>query len=68
MASECPVAAPIEASSLVGLIAAAAIPLFGLGSGATPVTVAGVLVEVPVMLSAVRIVTGRRGWYEARAA
>jgi len=27
--------------------------------------VVGVLIEVPVMLSLVRIVNGTRGWYEA---
>lgn len=43
---------------------AAAISLFGLGSGAALATVVGVLVEVPVMLSVVRIVTKTRRWYE----
>jgi arsenite transporter len=37
----------------------------GLDSGAALATVVGVLVEVPVMLSVVRIVKATRGWYEA---
>ena len=45
---------------------AAAISLFGFQSGAALATVVGVLVEVPVMLSVVRIVLATRGWY-ARA-
>ena len=40
------------------------ISLFGLNSGAALATVVGVLVEVPVMLSVVRIVKSSRGWYE----
>ena len=43
---------------------AGAIALFGFQSGAT---VVGVLVEVPVMLSVVRIVLRTRNWYEHRA-
>ena len=39
--------------------------LFGFQSGAALATVVGVLVEVPVMLSVVRIVRASRGWYEA---
>ena len=31
-------------------------------------TVVGVLIEVPVMLSVVKIVTGTRAWYECGAA
>jgi ACR3 family arsenite transporter len=42
---------------------AAAIVLFGFQSGAALATVVGVLVEVPVMLSVVRIVLRTRGWY-----
>jgi ACR3 family arsenite transporter len=38
--------------------------LFGFNSGAALVTVVGVLVEVPVMLSVVRITTAIRAWYE----
>ena len=47
---------------------AAAIALFGFQSGAALATVVGVLVEVPVMLSVVRIVLRTRGWYEYRSA
>jgi ACR3 family arsenite transporter len=64
------VAAPgalIGASNFFELAVAAAISLFGLHSGAALATVVGVLVEVPVMLSVVKIVTATRGWYEARA-
>ena len=46
---------------------AAAISLFGFESGAALATVVGVLIEVPVMLSVVRIVNGTRGWYERGA-
>ena len=46
------------------LAVAAAISLFGFKSGAALATVVGVLVEVPVMLSVVRIVNRTRGWYE----
>ncbi|MBI5136665.1 MAG: ACR3 family arsenite efflux transporter [Nitrospirae bacterium] len=63
------VAAPsalIGASNFFELAVAAAIGLFGLGSGAALATVVGVLVEVPVMLSVVRIVNATRGWYERR--
>jgi arsenite transporter len=38
--------------------------LFGFNSGAALATVVGVLVEVPVMLSVVRITTAIKGWYE----
>jgi len=44
----------------------AAIALFGCQSGAALATVVGVLVEVPVMLSVVRIVLWSRGWYQRR--
>jgi ACR3 family arsenite transporter len=63
------VAAPsalIGASNFFELAVAAAISLFGFQSGAALATVVGVLVEVPVMLSVVSIVTATRGWY-ARA-
>ena len=43
---------------------AAAISIFGLSSGAALATVVGVLIEVPVMLSVVRLVRRSRGWYE----
>lgn len=61
------VAAPsalIGASNFFELAVAAAIALFGFNSGAALATVVGVLVEVPVMLSVVRIVNATRGWYE----
>ena len=61
------VAAPsalIGASNFFELAVATAISVFGIGSGAALATVVGVLVEVPVMLSVVRIVNGTKGWYE----
>lgn len=58
-------AALIGASNFFELAVAAAISLFGLNSGAAIATVVGVLVEVPVMLSVVRIVKATRPWYEA---
>jgi ACR3 family arsenite transporter len=60
-------AALIGASNFFELAVAAAISIFGLNSGAALATVVGVLVEVPVMLSVVRIVKASRGWYEAGA-
>ena len=65
------VAAPsalIGASNFFELAVAAAIALFGFDSGAALATVVGVLVEVPVMLSVVKIVNTTRGWYERGAA
>lgn len=65
------VAAPsalIGASNFFELAVAAAISLFGFSSGAALATVVGVLVEVPVMLSVVKIVNISRGWYEQKAA
>jgi len=62
------VAAPsalIGASNFFELAVAAAIVLFGFNSGAALATVVGVLVEVPVMLSVVKIVNRTKGWYEA---
>jgi len=56
----------IGASNFFELAVAAAISLFGFESGAALATVVGVLVEVPVMLSVVHIVTASRGWYERR--
>jgi ACR3 family arsenite transporter len=41
--------------------------MFGLGSGAALATVVGVLVEVPVMLSVVRIARATKPWYEGSA-
>jgi ACR3 family arsenite transporter len=61
-------AALIGASNFFELAVAAAISLFGLDSGAALAAVVGVLVEVPMMLSVVRIVRATRGWYEAGAA
>jgi ACR3 family arsenite transporter len=54
----------IGASNFFELAVAAAISLFGFESGAALATVVGVLIEVPVMLSVVRIVNSSRGWYE----
>jgi ACR3 family arsenite transporter len=65
------VAAPsalIGASNFFELAVAAAISLFGFKSGAALATVVGVLIEVPVMLTVVKIVNATRGWYEAGAA
>jgi ACR3 family arsenite transporter len=61
------VAAPsalIGASNFFELAVATAIVLFGVDSGAALATVVGVLVEVPVMLSVVRITNATRAWYE----
>ena len=61
------VAAPsalIGASNFLELAVATAISVFGIGSGAALATVVGVLVEVPVMLSVVRVVNRTKGWYE----
>jgi ACR3 family arsenite transporter len=58
----------IGASNFFELAVAAAISLFGFNSGAALATVVGVLIEVPVMLSVVRIVNASRGWYERGAA
>jgi ACR3 family arsenite transporter len=59
----CP-SALIGASNFFELAVAAAIALFGFQSGAALATVVGVLVEVPVMLSVVRLVLKSRAWYE----
>ena len=64
------VAAPsalIGASNFFELAVATAISLFGFTSGAALATVVGVLVEVPVMLSVVRIANATRGWYDRGA-
>ncbi|WBW96669.1 ACR3 family arsenite efflux transporter [Oceanirhabdus sp. W0125-5] len=61
------IAAPasmIGASNFFELAVAVAISLFGLQSGATLATVVGVLVEVPVMLTLVKIANNTRGWFE----
>jgi ACR3 family arsenite transporter len=57
----------IGASNFFELAVAAAISLFGFHSGAALATVVGVLIEVPVMLSVVRIVNASRPWYERGA-
>ncbi|MFO1087588.1 MAG: ACR3 family arsenite efflux transporter [Reyranellaceae bacterium] len=65
------VAAPsalIGASNFFELAVAAAISLFGFSSGAALATVVGVLIEVPVMLSVVKIVNASKGWYDSGAA
>jgi arsenical-resistance protein len=60
------IAAPagmIGASNFFELAVATAISLFGLQSGAALVTVVGVLVEVPVMLTLVKIANDTRKWF-----
>jgi ACR3 family arsenite transporter len=57
----------IGASNFFELAVAAAISLYGFESGAALATVVGVLIEVPVMLSVVRIVNGSKTWYERGA-
>lgn len=64
------VAAPcalIGTSNFFELAVAVAIGLFGLNSGAALVTVVGVLVEVPVMLSLVAVSNRTRESFERRA-
>ncbi len=56
----------IGASNFFELAVATAIALFGFESGAALATVVGVLIEVPVMLAAVRVVNSTRSWYERR--
>ena len=61
------IAAPsalIGASNFFELAVAVAISLFGLQSGATLAVVVGVLVEVPVMLSVVKISNRTRHWFD----
>jgi len=63
------IAAPggmIGASNFFELAVAVAISLFGLNSGAALATVVGVLVEVPVMLTLVRIANNTRGWFNTK--
>ena len=62
----CP-SALIGASNFFELAVAVAISLFGFQSGAALATVVGVLIEVPVMLSVVKLVARTRHWYEAAA-
>ena len=62
------VAAPcalIGTSNFFELAVAVAIGLFGLNSGAALVTVVGVLVEVPVMLSLVAFANRTKGWFSS---
>ncbi len=56
----------IGASNFFELAVATAIALFGFESGAALATVVGVLIEVPVMLAAVKVINASRGWYERR--
>lgn len=56
----------IGASNFFELAVATAIALFGFESGAALATVVGVLIEVPVMLVAVKVVSRARDWYERR--
>ncbi|WP_374311797.1 ACR3 family arsenite efflux transporter [Dongia sp.] len=58
----------IGASNFFELAVAAAISLFGFHSGAALATVVGVLIEVPVMLSVVKIVNSSKSWYESGGA
>ncbi len=58
----CP-SALIGASNFFELAVATAISLYGFHSGAALATVVGVLIEVPVMLSVVKIVNSTKGWY-----
>lgn len=56
----------IGASNFFELAVATAITLFGFKSGAALATVVGVLIEVPVMLSVVKIVNHSKEWYKKR--
>jgi ACR3 family arsenite transporter len=57
----------IGASNFFELAVATAVSLFGLQSGAALATVVGVLIEVPVMLSVVKVVGASKEWYESGA-
>lgn len=64
------IAAPagmIGASNFFELAVAVAISIFGLSSGATIATVVGVLVEVPVMLTLVKIANKTKHWFPSKA-
>jgi ACR3 family arsenite transporter len=56
----------IGASNFFELAVATAITLFGFKSGAALATVVGVLIEVPVMLTVVKIVNSSKKWYEQK--
>ncbi len=56
----------IGASNFFELAVATAVGLFGVHSGAALATVVGVLIEVPVMLSVVRMVNRTESWYGKR--
>lgn len=56
----CAPSSMIGASNFFELAVAVAIALFGLNSGAALATVVGVLIEVPIMLSLVRIAKNRK--------
>jgi ACR3 family arsenite transporter len=61
------IAAPagmIGASNFFELAVAVAISLFGAQSPVALATIVGVLVEVPVMLTLVRIANRTKGWFE----
>lgn len=63
------IAAPagmIGASNFFELAVAVAISLFGASSPAALATIVGVLVEVPVMLTLVRIANRTKGWFPER--
>jgi ACR3 family arsenite transporter len=64
------IAAPagmIGASNFFELSVAVAIALFGTQSPVALATIVGVLVEVPVMLTLVRIANNTKGWFDYRA-
>jgi len=55
-------------ATFLNLAVATAIALFGFKSGAALATVVGVLIEVPVMLFAVRMINSTADWYEGKQA
>jgi len=54
----------IGASNFFELAVAVAISLFGLQSGAALATIVGVLTEVPIMLTLVKIANSTRHWFK----